>query len=224
MPEAIPTAMPRTNRPVPPISPDAPSTDSRKPAAAVPLNLYLSDLRRLFDSMDPAPFRERDLDPDAAAYIVEWAEETRAKQSLRMVVHLGACSDLEADARLIRESVHEFFQQRAAATRRRLRQLLRRGRISLVIALVFLGTVIAVSEWFAAAVAHERTAAIIENSLVIGAWVALWRPLEIFLYDWWPIRDAARLYDRLGTMAIDVVHEPARSSEGANPSGGGSRA
>ena len=23
---------------------------------------------------------------------------------------------------------------------------------------------------------------------MIGGWVALWRPLEIFLYDWWPIR------------------------------------
>ena len=34
----------------------------------------------------------------------------------------------------------------------------------------------------------ERYAALIENSLVIGAWVALWRPIEIFLYDWWPIR------------------------------------
>jgi len=32
--------------------------------------------------------------------------------------------------------------------------------------------------------------------------VALWRPLEIFLYDWWPIRAEARLYDRLGEMDV----------------------
>jgi hypothetical protein len=188
------------------------------------LNLYLSDLRRLFDSMDPAPFRERDLDPAAATYVVEWAEEVRAKESLRMVVHLGACSDLDATARLIRESVHEFFQRRAVATRRRLRRLLRRGRISLAIALVFLATVIAASEWVASLLAHDRATAIVENSLLIGAWVALWRPLEIFLYDWWPIRDEARLYDRLGRMPIDVVHEPAPASDGGNTGLGGARA
>ena len=45
------------------------------------------------------------------------------------------------------------------------------------------------------------------ESIVIGAWVALWRPLEIFLYDWWPILAEARLYDRLSAMQVRVVDE-----------------
>jgi hypothetical protein len=179
------------------------------------LNLYLSDVRRLFNSMDPAPFRERDLDPEAAAYIVEWAEEAPAKQPLGMVVHLGAGSGADAETGLIRDSVHEYFQRRAVATRRQLKQQLRLGRISLLIALVFLGVVIVVGEWLAVSVPRERTATLIEDSLVIGAWVALWRPLEIFLYDWWPIRDEARLFDRLGAMAISVAHGVAPATAGA---------
>lgn len=182
------------------------------------LDLYLSDVRRLFNSMDPAPFRERDLDPEAAAYIVEWAEEAPAKQPLGMVVHLGTGSDTDAEAALIRDSVHEYFQRRAVATRRQLQQQLRLGRISLLIALIFLGVVIIVGEWLAVSVARERTATLIEDSLVIGAWVALWRPLEIFLYDWWPIRDEARLFDRLGAMAISVAHgaAPAKAAAAAH--------
>jgi hypothetical protein len=179
------------------------------------LNLYLSDVRRLFNSMDPAPFRERDLDPEAAAYIVEWAEEAPAKQPLGMVVHLGAGSDAAAETGLIRDSVHEYFQRRAVATRRQLKQQLRLGRISLLIALVFLGVVIVVGEWLAVSVTRERTATLIEDSLVIGAWVALWRPLEIFLYDWWPIRGEARLFDRLGAIAISVAHGAAPATAGA---------
>ena len=35
------------------------------------------------------------------------------------------------------------------------------------------------------------------------------RPLEVFLYDWWPIRAEARLMDRLSAMAVRVV--PSRS-------------
>jgi hypothetical protein len=37
-------------------------------AAASGLRLYVGELRQLFDSLDPAPFRERDLDPKAAEY------------------------------------------------------------------------------------------------------------------------------------------------------------
>jgi hypothetical protein len=57
-----------------------------------------------------------------------------------------------------------------------------------------------------------------EHSLVIGAWVALWRPLEIFLYDWWPVRAEARRYDRLGTMDVRLVDTSvAVSPDGAAP-------
>jgi hypothetical protein len=32
----------------------------------------------------------------------------------------------------------------------------------------------------------------------------MWRPLEIFLYDWWPIRADARLFDRLAAMPVSL--------------------
>ncbi len=88
--------------------------------------------------------------------------------------------------------------------------------ISLLIALVFLAVVIIVGE-SVASVLKERYASLIEDSLVIGAWVALWRPLEIFLYDWWPIRAEAKLFDRLSLMDVQTV--PAKSAECASVEG-----
>ena len=41
-------------------------------------------------------------------------------------------------------------------------------------------------------------------SLVIGGWVALWRPMENFLYEWWPIHRDARLSDRLAAMPVTL--------------------
>jgi len=38
--------------------------------------------------------------------------------------------------------------------------------------------------------------------------VAMWRPLEIFLYDWWPIRADARLFARLSSMPVELVYQP----------------
>ena len=34
------------------------------------IELELHDMMQLFDSMDPSPFREKDLDPDAEEFIV----------------------------------------------------------------------------------------------------------------------------------------------------------
>jgi len=181
------------------------------------LELYLSDSRRLFNSMDPAPFRERDLDPEAAAYIVEWAEEVPAERPLGLVVRLGSGPVAATETAVVRDSVHDYFQRRAAATQRRLQQMLRLGRYSLLIALVFLAVVVVIGESLASVVNRERYAALIEHSLVIGAWVALWRPLEIFLYDWWPVRAEARLYDRLGKMDVRLVE----ASAAARPVDGG---
>ena len=75
--------------------------------------------------------------------------------------------------------------------------------------MLFLAPVIVIGESAARMVQTERYAALIKESLVIGGWVALWRPLEIFLYDWWPIRAEAKLFDRLGAMDVRTVDAPA---------------
>jgi hypothetical protein len=182
--------------------------------AADVLEIYLADIRRLFNSMDPAPFHERELDPGAADYIVEWAEELTGRNPLALLVKLGTPLGAGDDPAAVEKSVREYFQRRAATTRRNLRHMLRIGRISLLIALLFLGPVIVIAESAAQMVQTERYAALIENSLVIGAWVALWRPLEIFLYDWWPLRAEARLYDRLGRMDVRTIGAEAHEQAG----------
>jgi len=196
---------------------ESPSATAGGAASRPVLDLYLADTRQLFNSMDPAPFRERDLDPNAETYIVEWAQEARASQPLSLVLHVGDRSTTEADAAVVRDSVHEFFRRRALASRRQLQRLFRVGRYSLVIALVFLTSVTVVGEYLASLVSSERSVYLIENSLLIGAWVALWRPLEIFLYDWWPIRAEAKLFDRLSLMHVRVVSFT--TAEGSGVSG-----
>jgi hypothetical protein len=34
----------------------------------------------------------------------------------------------------------------------------------------------------------------------------MWRPIEVFLYDWWPVRAEARLYDRLSAMPVGIQY------------------
>jgi hypothetical protein len=173
----------------------------------VRIEVRVAGLKQLFDAMDPSPFRERDLDPKAEDFIVGWGREAPRDAPLALLVRLGRGAGRPEEPAALREAVHEFFAGRALATRRRLRQLFRRGRVSLLIGLFAIAALTLVGDLVASRLTGWRIAGWIRESLSIGGWVAMWRPMEVFLYDWWPIGAEARLYDRLGAMPVRIVYE-----------------
>jgi hypothetical protein len=74
---------------------------------------------------------------------------------------------------------------------------------SLVLGLAFLALCLLANEAFAATAASPRIERIAKAGLIVAGWVALWRPMEIVLYDWWPIARQRRLYERLGRMPVE---------------------
>jgi hypothetical protein len=168
------------------------------------IELHVGELKQLFNSIDPSPFRTRDLDRDAEEFIVGWAKDLPRDVPLVLLVDLDRKAGLPDEAAVLRDAVHEFFRQRAEAYRRRLRELLRRGRTSLLIGLTVLAAAIALGDFLAALLKSSRIGEILRESLTIGGWVSMWRPLEIFLYDWWPIRSEAQLSDRLAAMPVRI--------------------
>ena len=139
-------------------------------------------------------------------FIVEWSRDLPAASPLALVVHLERAAGPPEEAVLLRDAVHEFFSQRAVGSRRQLRELFRRGRVSLGIALVFLAASIAIGDALAMSFPDSHVTGVLREGLLIVGWVAMWRPLEVFLYDWWPIRAEARLYDRLSAMPVRIEY------------------
>jgi len=112
--------------------------------------------------------------------------------------------ELPAQAEAVGDATHGFFRQRSLSASRRLSQLFRVGRTSLVIGVAFLALAVILAGLVSRTLGEGAFAALIRESMVIGGWVAMWRPLEIFLYDWWPILAERKLYDRLSVMPVSV--------------------
>jgi hypothetical protein len=186
--------------------------DPLPPKCAV-IRVHVAELRQLFNSIDPSPFRNRDLDPKAEDFIVGWAKDMPRDSPLGLVVELDRPAGLPDEAAVLRGAIHEFFNQRALAFRRRLRELLRVGRTSLAIGLIALAAAIALGDFLASVMKSSPIGDIFRESLTIGGWVSMWRPLEIFLYDWWPIRNEARLSDRLAAMPVRIRYMDAAPPE-----------
>jgi hypothetical protein len=185
------------------------ATGDAIPDGCTIIEVRVSELRRLFNSIDPAPFRERDLDPAVEEFIVDWSREAPTNSPLALLVRLDHPANSAADAGVVRDAIHQFFAQRAIATRRRLRRLFRVGRVSLLIGLAVLTIFLIAAQFVSRRTAATGLGEVLHESLLIGGWVAMWRPLEVFLYDWWPIRAEARLFDRLAAMPVRLTYTAA---------------
>ncbi len=164
----------------------------------------MRDLAQLFNSMDPSPFHDRDLDGDAEEFIVSWAREVPHAENLELTIHLSAIPPVERAAD-VETAVQHYFATRAAMKEREFRLLMRRGRTSLLVGLVFLAACFTASELLSS-LGESTATTILREGLAIGGWVAMWRPLEIYLYDWWPLRDERRVMERLAQMRVRLVH------------------
>ena len=185
-----------------PIMIDQPATPGF-PGNCALIEVHVSDLKELFNSLDPTPFHKRDLDPAADEFIAGWARELRADVPLGLVVHADQAAPEDAP-RTVRAAVRDHFGRRAQETRQRLRLLFRNGRIALLIGLTVVAGSVLAGDLVTAFWPDHRLTGIARESFLIGGWVAMWRPLEVFLYDWWPIRAEARLFDRLSGMIVEV--------------------
>lgn len=165
------------------------------------IEVRLRELSQLFNSMDPSPFIDRDLDAAAEEFIVSWARELPHKAELELVVHLATLPDPDR-SNGTEEAVRHYFASRAVVKRRELRLLLRRGRTSLLIGLLFLAVCAGLGKLVAPAAPLSGGREFVALGLQIVGWVAMWRPLETFLYDWWPVRSDQRLLERLSRMKV----------------------
>lgn len=167
------------------------------------IELTLKSVQQLFDSRDPAPFRERDLDDDAVQYIVSAADEIPFKNPIKLVIHLGDPA-YPTQEHPLADAIHSFFDYEAELLRIRLKRTLKTGQTFLLLGIVTLMTFLGAAEFVSSMFAEGTFRAIAREGLVITGWVAMWRPIEVFLYDWWPLATQRRLYRKLAQVEIQV--------------------
>jgi hypothetical protein len=161
----------------------------------------------LFNSFDPSPFREKDIDAEVEAFLVGWVRELPANAPFTIVVYLPADEAAKPRAAVIAEAFAHYFGYRAQVAEQDLRELFRVGRRSLAIGIAVLVACLVTSQLVAHFVPYPVVARVLEESLIIVGWVANWRPIEIYLYDWLPIRRRIQLYRRIAAARVEVKAE-----------------
>lgn len=168
------------------------------------IELKLRSPRQLFDERDPAPFRERDLDDDAVRYIVSSFRELKDQQNVKVQLYFESLGEFENNPNDLARALHQFFRYEADMKRRDLRGIFHQGVISLAIGLTFLF----ICTWFAYGLESTHPKfweSMLHEGLFITGWVSMWKPISIFLHEWWPIADEVMTLNRLADVEVEVT-------------------
>lgn len=159
--------------------------------------------RQLFDERDPSPFIEKDIDDDAADYLFSYAQEIGLKKlgSLEIIIE----NKIEEDERIpIAEAINNYFSYRYDLALIKFKKMISEGIRSLFIASLAMGVSLFVVYKLQGA-SETFFYSYLEETLVVMSWVAMWKPLNIFLYEWWRVRSQLKILKALSTIKVELL-------------------
>jgi hypothetical protein len=176
----------------------------KKENGMILIEITLSSVMQLFNSFDPAPFHEKELDSAAEHYIVDTVKDFPQKTRFKLIIYLPPEIALTDQAMKITPAIHNHFQYKMLVAERKFRSHFRHGRTTLLIGLSFL-TIALLARQLASAMENHLIAQIFADALLIIGWAAMWEPITVLLYELWPIIQLKKTYEKISTMEIDIV-------------------
>lgn len=172
------------------------------------IDIRLRSPLQLFDSRDPAPFRERELDENAVQYLIAAAEDIPFKHPLKVVFHFSENPEqgqVESDA--IATAVRNHFDYETDLLRMQLKRTRKKGEVFMLIGLVLLAICLSLSQ-LVRPMPDFWMKPILYEGLLIGGWVAMWRPIDVLLFDWWPLIEKMRYSKKLAVTEVALEVNP----------------
>ena len=165
------------------------------------------------------------LDEAIGRSIIDLASVMPQKGQVRLMFFLPSdeLSDNADASSAIRAAICADFARRRQTAEHDLVRTRRTGWVSLLVGSVVLLTLMSLAEAIHGFAPPGRTATMLQEGFTIVAWVALWRPAELLLYDQWPIRSDIALLRRIESADVQVraaepiAGRPRHSASGARP-------
>lgn len=165
------------------------------------IDIRVNNSLQLFDSRDPAPFIERDLDDDFVEYVFACIQSFSLKHKVKLVIYLAEHADRQNEEKL-KSAIHSFFIYEAELQKKYLKSFYRSTYIFFLFGICLLLFCLIGSEIASRSSVHIIKT-VVKEGLQLGGWVALWRPLDSLLYDWWPLYEKIRYYRKLSMIPIE---------------------
>ncbi|MBP9673620.1 MAG: hypothetical protein KBD63_00855 [Bacteriovoracaceae bacterium] len=163
------------------------------------IDIFVKNDQQLFDLRDPSPFREKDLDSKAVEYITGAVEEIGLKAPIKLVIHY---EQKNIDDVSLQTAIQSYFCYEVDLLRKQIISTFKLGRFFLIIGFISLCLLLALAKIVTDSSLPFRF--VVKEGLMIMGWVCLWRPLETFLYDWWPLLHKKKIYEKIAKIDVET--------------------
>ncbi len=167
------------------------------------IEIKVLTLDDLFDEHDPSPYRVRDLDNSIMEYITSCVLEITPDFVGKLRIHSEDFFDLDKQDVFVK-SIKDFFYLKAHMEEVKLKQVFKRGLVSLFIGLTFLLVAI-IASFYVQSKSPEFWTSFLKEGLHLLGWVSMWKPINLFLYDWWEPFQDLKIYKKLSHVKIELV-------------------
>lgn len=167
------------------------------------IEVRVKNSQQLFDVRDPAPFRERDLDDDFAEYIFASAREFSISTPLKIVIYIQEPESQGLSKESIREAIHSYLAYQIDLRQWDLKTFIKRAQLFLFIGFVILILCLSLAQSLNVP-SPPGIIGVLHEGLVIFGWVSIWKPIELILFDWYPLYEKIRFYRKLLSTEIDI--------------------
>ncbi len=168
------------------------------------IEIELRSVMQIFNSFDPAPFHEKELDASAEVYIYNSVGEFSLKTPLGLMIHLPSSEIGKYTEETLKNAIKNHFSYKKLLIDLELRRMLQRGRRNLMIAFSFLFLCLLLIQFLSTFKEGLLKSTLSEGLTIIG-WVALWEPVTVFLYGWWPLIQKKNIYEKIIGMDTYLV-------------------
>jgi hypothetical protein len=167
------------------------------------IDIVITNILQLFDRRDPSPFKEKDLDEDFARYLTLAMRELNQAEKVKLIIKMHEHVPKYLHAKDVEEAIFTFFSFEFENSENDLKLLFNQGRSALVMGLAFLA--LCYTGFYFTKDQKSLFFGVLGEGFHVLGWVAMWKPINLFLYEWWPIRDRIRLLGKLKKLKVEIV-------------------
>jgi hypothetical protein len=159
---------------------------------------------QLFDARDPAPFRDRDLDDDFVEYITSTMREFSHSTPVKVLIHIEEEGTRTVHYDALVEAIQSYWSYQIELFESELKSFFKRAQLFMLIGILLLVACISVAQSIDVTSPHGFSG-VLREGIVIFGWVSVWKPIELLLFDWYPLFEKVRLYRKLVKTEVEII-------------------
>lgn len=170
------------------------------------IDLHIDSYEEFYNMLDPSPEERRDLNENTELYIKNAIEDLTVEERKRAKIVLYMTSSLYQNSQTRKNmvaAVSANFAFRLHNEERKYDFAMIRGKRYLIRGLLFLVICLLISGLFPHVFSENDINLALAQSFVIIGWVALWKPVEFYLYDRRDILDDLEILKTLTMIPVE---------------------